>query len=133
MPVGGVASGGEISRLMLSIKTLIADRMQLPSIIFDEIDTGVSGDVAARMGDMMLDISRNIQVIVITHLPQVAAKGGHHFKVYKEDDEHSTHTRISELTVDERIDELALMLGGDASNEAARANARALLKADGMI
>lgn len=130
MPVGGVASGGEISRLMLSIKTLIADRMQLPSIIFDEIDTGVSGDVASRMGDMMLDISRNIQVIVITHLPQVAAKGGHHYKVYKEDDEHSTHTRINELTYDERIDELALMLGGDASSEAARANALALLKAN---
>lgn len=127
MAVGGTASGGEISRLMLSIKAIIATKMQLPSIIFDEVDTGVSGDVAFRMGRMMADISKNIQVTAITHLPQVAALGDAHFKVYKEDDEHATHTRLRQLTPDGRIDELALMLSGAADNEAARANAKSLL------
>ncbi|MCM1505226.1 MAG: DNA repair protein RecN [Muribaculum sp.] len=127
LPVGGTASGGEISRLMLSIKSIIASKMQLPSIIFDEVDTGVSGDVANRMGQMMLDISRNIQVMAITHLPQVASKGTSHFKVYKEDDEHSTHTYIRRLSTDERIDELAVMLSGSKVDEAARANAKSLL------
>lgn len=127
MPVGGTASGGEISRLMLSIKAIIATKMQLPSIIFDEVDTGVSGDVANRMGAMMQDISRNIQVITITHLPQVAAKGNAHFKVYKEDDDEATHTRIRELNADDRVDELAVMLSGSKVDEAARANARSLL------
>lgn len=127
IPVSGAASGGEISRLMLSIKAIIADKIQLPSIIFDEVDTGVSGDVASRMGRMMLDISSSLQVIAITHLPQVAAKGHHHFKVYKADDEHATHTHIDELTPERRIDELALMLAGDPDNEAARANARSLM------
>ena len=127
LPVGGVASGGEISRLMLSIKSIIADRMELPSIIFDEVDTGVSGDVANRMGLMMEDIARSIQVIAITHLPQVAAKGSSHFKVYKHDDETATHTRIIQLSSDERVGELALMLSGDSSSPAARAAAKALL------
>lgn len=127
LPVGGTASGGEISRLMLSIKSIIASKMQLPSIIFDEVDTGVSGDVANRMGQMMLDISRDIQVMAITHLPQVAAKGTSHYKVYKEDDEHSTHTYIRRLTDDERVGELAVMLSGSAVDKAALANARSLL------
>lgn len=127
MPVGSTASGGEISRLMLSIKSIVADRMQLPSIIFDEVDTGVSGDVANRMGEMMHDISRNIQVMAITHLPQVAAQGSAHYKVFKEDTETSTVTRITELTPEERVDELAVMLSGSSVNEAARANARSLL------
>ncbi len=127
MPVGGTASGGEISRLMLSIKAIIATKMQLPSIIFDEVDTGVSGDVADRMGGMMHDIARTIQVITITHLPQVAAKGNAHFKVYKEDDDESTHTRIRELTGDDRVGEIAVMLSGSTVDEAARANARSLL------
>ncbi len=127
MPVGGTASGGEISRLMLSIKSIIATRMQLPSIIFDEVDTGVSGDVANRMGAMMKAISSRIQVIAITHLPQVASKGDAHYKVYKEDDEHSTHTRIKYLTPEERIGELAVMLSGSNVDEAAMANARSLL------
>jgi DNA repair protein RecN (Recombination protein N) len=128
MPVGNTASGGEISRLMLSIKSIVADKMQLPSIIFDEVDTGVSGDVANRMGEMMHDISKNIQVIAITHLPQVAAQGVTHYKVFKEDTETSTVTRVKELTPDQRIDELAIMLSGSAVNDAARANARSLLK-----
>ncbi len=128
MPVGTTASGGEISRLMLSIKSIIASRMQLPSIIFDEIDTGVSGDVANRMGIMMRDISKNIQVTAITHLPQVASKGDVQYRVYKEDDEHSTHTRISLLSDEERVTAIAAMLGGSSIDEAAMAAARSLIK-----
>lgn len=127
MPVGTTASGGEISRLMLSIKSIIASSMQLPSIIFDEIDTGVSGDVANRMGAMMLDISKNIQVTAITHLPQVASKGAHQYRVYKEDDEHSTHTHIALLTDEERVRSIAAMLGGADIDETAIAAARSLL------
>lgn len=127
MPVGSTASGGEISRLMLSVKSLVASKMRLPSIIFDEVDTGVSGDVANRMGLMMQEIAGNIQVIAITHLPQVAAKGISHFKVYKEDDEHSTFTRIRELDQNERIDELAIMLSGSNVDETAKAAAKSLL------
>ncbi|MDE5903964.1 DNA repair protein RecN [Duncaniella sp.] len=127
MPVGATASGGEISRLMLSIKSIIASRMQLPSIIFDEIDTGVSGDVANRMGQMMKDISKNIQVTTITHLPQVASKGAHQYRVYKEDDEQSTHTRISLLSDEERVRSIAAMLGGADIDETAIAAARSLL------
>ena len=127
MPVGGTASGGEISRLMLSLKSIVADKMQLPSIIFDEVDTGVSGDIAARMGRMMGDIARNIQVIAITHLPQVAALATSQYKVFKEDTEDSTTTRIVALTTDERIEQIAAMLSGDSVDEAARANARSLL------
>lgn len=127
MPVKDTASGGEISRLMLSIKALIARHIQLPSIIFDEVDTGVSGDVASRMGSMMKDISKKIQVIAITHLPPVASKGDVHFKVYKEDNDTATITRVRELTPGERVSELALMLSGDANNEAARSTAASLL------
>lgn len=130
MPIGGKASGGEISRLMLSIKSIIADKMQLPSIIFDEVDTGVSGDVASRMGEMMHNISRNIQVIAITHLPQVAAKGDWQYKVYKEDDETTTQTQIKQLTTDERINEIAIMLSGSTIEDTAIANARSLLNLD---
>lgn len=125
--VGGNASGGEISRLMLCIKSMIADKMSLPTIIFDEIDTGVSGEIALKIGEMMKEISKSIQVIAITHLPQVAALGDHHFKVYKMDDDLSTHTRIKHLKETERIDELALMLGGGTDPKAAKANAISLL------
>lgn len=127
LPVGNTASGGEISRLMLSIKAIVADKMQLPSIIFDEVDTGVSGEVADKMGAMMRQIARNIQVIAITHLPQVAAKGSSHYKVFKQDTDTSTVTRIRELTPDERVSELALMLSGSTLSPAALAAARALL------
>ncbi len=127
MPVKDTASGGEISRLMLSIKALVAEHVQLPSIIFDEVDTGVSGDVANRMGKLMKDISRRIQVIVITHLPPVAAKGDVHFKVFKEDTETTTNTKVRKLSEEERIEELALMLSGDKNNEAARNTAQSLI------
>lgn len=129
MPVGSTASGGEISRLMLSVKSIIASRMQLPSIIFDEIDTGVSGDVANRMGLMMRDISRSIQVMAITHLPQVAALGNAHYKVYKLDDDDATHTHIRQLDSEQRVDEIAVMLSGSTVDAAARANALSLLRA----
>lgn len=127
MPVGGTASGGEISRLMLSIKSIIADRMSLPSIIFDEIDTGVSGDIANKMGEMMYNISKNIQIIAITHLPQVAAKGDWQYKVYKEDNDSSTTTHIRQLSQEERINEIAVMLSGSKIGETAIANAKSLL------
>ncbi len=128
MPVAGAASGGEISRLMLCLKTIIAGKMSLPTIIFDEIDTGVSGDVAARIGAMMQLMGDKIQVITITHLPQVAARGESHFKVYKEDDEHSTHTRVSPLSYQERVQEIALMLSGKTDDAAARTTAESLIK-----
>ncbi len=128
MSVSATASGGEISRLMLSVKSIIASRMELPTIIFDEIDTGVSGEIADRMGRMMLDIARDMQVVAITHLPQVAAKGESHFKVYKEDDDRSTHTRMKRLDDAAREREIAVMLSGATVNDAALANARALLQ-----
>lgn len=127
MPVGSTASGGEISRLMLSIKSLVAHKMQLPSIVFDEVDTGVSGDVAHRMGALMKDISENIQVIAITHLPQVAAKGNAHFRVFKTDTDSSTITRIELLSPENRIAEIAQMLSGSTIDQTALANARALI------
>lgn len=127
MPVKDTASGGEISRIMLAVKAIVADRIQLPSIIFDEIDTGVSGDVANRMGALMKRISAGIQVIAITHLPQVASKGATHFKVFKEDSDTATNTRVRLLTNDERVAELALMLSGNPDDESARQTARTLL------
>lgn len=126
MPVGQTASGGEISRIMLAVKAIVGEKMSLPSIIFDEIDTGVSGDVASRMGELMQMLSKKIQVITITHLPQVAAKGKSHFKVYKEDDEHTTTTHIRQLNSDERVRELAIMLSGSSDNQAAIATAHTL-------
>lgn len=126
-PISKVASGGEMSRIMLCIKAIIANCMQLPTIIFDEIDTGVSGDIADRMGEMMKEISDKIQVITITHLPQVASKGLIHYKVYKTDNEQYTTTNIKELSTEERIEELAQMLSGSKINEAAILNAQSLL------
>lgn len=129
LPVGATASGGEISRLMLSIKSIIGRHMQLPSIIFDEIDTGVSGEIAARMGAMMKDISASIQVTAITHLPQVAALGDSHYKVYKADDDESTHTFVTRLDdYDARVMEIAKMLSGSNPSAEAKANAQALMK-----
>lgn len=125
--VAGAASGGEVSRLMLAVKSIVSARLQLPTIVFDEVDTGVSGDIANRMGAMMRDMSERLQVLTITHLPQVAAMGQSHYKVFKEDDAEATHTRIRALSPAEREQELAMMLSGSATDEAALANARALL------
>ena len=101
--------------------------MSLPSILFDEIDTGVSGDVANRMALMMREISKSIQVTTITHLPHVAAKGDTQYRVYKEDDDHATHTRIIQLTPEQRVNAIAEMLGGATVDDAARQAAISLL------
>ncbi len=128
MPIENTASGGELSRVMLSIKSIIARKIQLPTIIFDEIDTGVSGEIAHKMGEMMRTIAENIQVIAITHLPQVAAKGINHFKVYKADEDDATYTSMIELTAEQRIEEIAKMLSGKELDNAAINNAKSLLE-----
>lgn len=128
MPVKDTASGGEISRVMLCIKTIIAHHMRLPSIIFDEVDTGVSGDVANKIGEMMAEIARNIQVIAITHLPQVAANGDHHLRVFKTDTDVETLTRVEALDDEEHVMEIARMLSGKDLNQAAIENAKSLIK-----
>lgn len=126
-PLRKVASGGELSRLMLCIKEMTASRMNLPTIIFDEVDTGVSGDIADRMGRMMADMGKRAQIITITHLPQVASRGSEQFRVYKSDTDESTHTHIEKLTESGREKEIAKMLAGSDVTPEALANARALL------
>ena len=126
-PVAQTASGGEISRLMLCIKAMIAGFTALPTIIFDEVDTGVSGDIADKMGHIMQDLGSKMQVFAITHLPQIAAQGEAHYFVYKEDVKDRTLTRIRPLDKEERIREVARMLSGSALTEASLANAKDLL------
>lgn len=123
-----VASGGELSRLMLSIKSLMAQLAALPTIIFDEIDTGVSGDVADKVGMIMNQMAASMQVITITHLPQIASKGQSHLFVYKEDKNNKTYSNIKKLTADERIREIAKMLSTGTPTAAAISNAKELLK-----
>ncbi|MDM8309058.1 DNA repair protein RecN [Phocaeicola barnesiae] len=126
--VASIASGGEIARVMLSLKAMIAGAVKLPTIIFDEIDTGVSGSIAEKMALIMQDMGRqNRQVISITHLPQIAARGIAHYKVYKEDTETGTNSHIRRLSDEERVQEIAHMLSGATLTEAAMNNARALL------
>lgn len=127
-PVAEIASGGEIARVMLAIKSIMAGTMNLPTIIFDEIDTGVSGEIAHKMGEMIREISSDIQVMSVTHLPQVAAMGHRHLKVYKEDTGDRTVTHIKILDRSEREREIAGMLSGDTINEVALENARVLMK-----
>jgi len=122
-----IASGGELSRIMLSIKAILSEYLKLPTIIFDEIDTGVSGDVSQKMADIMQQMSVNMQVITITHLPQIAAKGKQHYKVYKEDIENNIVTKLKELSNNERIDEIAEMLGGKKITSTAIEHAKQLL------
>lgn len=126
-PIHKVASGGELSRLMLAIKSLVAQNSALPTIIFDEIDTGISGEVALRVGEVMHDLANNMQVLAITHLPQIASKGTSHFKVYKEDKNDKTRSNIVLMNADERIVEVAQMLSGANPGEAALAHAKNLL------
>ncbi|WP_346882093.1 DNA repair protein RecN [uncultured Algibacter sp.] len=121
------ASGGELSRIMLAIKSVLAKYIQLPTIMFDEIDTGVSGEISNKMGDIMQQMSTNMQVFSITHLPQIAAKGHSHFKVYKEDVNDVTQTNLIKLNHDERIVEIAQMLGGVEMSSSAIAHAKELL------
>ena len=126
-PVTQIASGGEVSRLMLTIKSLVANKADLPTIIFDEIDTGVSGEIAHKMGEIMNAMSKDMQVITITHLPQIAAKGSQHYKVYKDESGVQTQTHIRHLTNEERVTELAQMLSGKEVTTAALQNAQDLL------
>ena len=126
-PIVQVASGGEVARLMLSLKAMISTVENLPTIIFDEIDTGVSGHMAERMAEIMQEMGKGRQVISITHLPQIAAKGDHHYRVYKTDDAETTTSHIVLLDTEERIKELAQMLSGTTLTQAAIENAKALL------
>jgi DNA repair protein RecN (Recombination protein N) len=126
--IARIASGGEISRVMLAIKTLITDARSLPTIVFDEIDTGVSGEVALKMGQILEQMSKTVQVLNITHLPQIAAKGNHHYKVYKFDQNDQTFTSIKKLTDEERVEEIAQMLSGENYSSTALETARELLQ-----
>ncbi len=124
-----VASGGELSRLMLCLKALLASKKQLPTIIFDEIDTGVSGDVADKIGNILLKMGNTMQVVTITHLPQMASKGSHHLFVYKNDDADKTVSHIKQLNKEERINEIAKMLSTGNPTQSALKNAKELLNA----
>ena len=121
------ASGGELSRIMLAVKSILANYVKLPTIMFDEIDTGVSGEISNKMGDIMKIMSKNMQVFSITHLPQIGSKGDWHYKVYKTDIDNATQTQMKLLTHDERVVELAQMLGGTNITESAMAHAKQLL------
>lgn len=123
-----IASGGEMSRIMLCLKSIISDSMYLPTIIFDEIDTGISGETASKVGQMMQALADNHQVIAITHLPQIAARGQHHYLVYKQVVENQTYTHIKSLNMQEREQMLATMMSGENRTETAVASARELLK-----
>lgn len=127
-PVAEVASGGEISRLMLCLKSLIAGVSALPTIIFDEIDTGVSGEIADKMGEIMKEFGQKMQVIAITHLPQIAAKGNTHYLVYKSEDDETTRTNLRQLSNQERLEEIARMLSGATLTDAAIQNAKIMLE-----
>ncbi|MEX2513793.1 MAG: DNA repair protein RecN [Cyclobacteriaceae bacterium] len=126
-PIGQVASGGEFSRLMFAVKFIMADKMALPTLIFDEIDTGISGEVALQMVRMMQKISKNHQVICITHLPQVAAKGEKHYYVYKDNSQHKTISKIKLLSESERMSEIAKMISGSNPSSSAFESAKELL------
>jgi len=128
LPIKKVASGGESARLMLSLKSTVADVMELPTMIFDEIDTGVSGDVAGKMGDILKGLSRKHQLISITHSPQVASRADKHFFVYKEDKKDRTVTHVKTLDDQERVTEIAKMLSGNPPSTFALENAKELIK-----
>jgi len=125
--LGKVASGGELSRLMLCLKTIVANKAQLPTLIFDEIDTGISGEVARKVGALLQQLASTHQIICITHLPQIAARGESHYFVYKHTNTERTSTHVKLLTTEERIEEIAKMLSGEPPGTAALANAKELL------
>lgn len=127
IPIKKGPSGGEMSRIMLAVKSILSNYIELPTIIFDEIDTGVSGEVSNKIAEVMIEMSKNIQIISITHLPQIAAKGERHYKVYKIEKEKQIITNIKELSEKERINEIAEMLGGKQITNSALAHAKQLL------
>ena len=122
-----IASGGEIARFMLALKSITAKVSALPTIVFDEIDTGISGDIAGKVGEVMSAMSDHLQLLTISHLPQIAAKGDSHFKVSKEETATSTISKIERLNESDRLLEIATMLSGSSISEEAKANAKALL------
>jgi DNA repair protein RecN (Recombination protein N) len=128
LPISQIASGGEISRVMLCVKAMIAGATALPTIIFDEIDTGTSGEMADKMGRIMQEMSRNMQVIAITHLPQIASKGDFHYIVYKKDTDDATQTYMRQLSPEERITEIARLLSGAETTAQAIENAKVMLR-----
>ncbi len=127
LPLNKGASGGELSRIMLAVKYILSKHQKLPTIMFDEIDTGVSGEISNKMASIMKDMSQYMQVFTITHLPQIAAKGTHHFKVFKQDFGTTTTTQLTKLNSDERLEEIAQMLGGKEITETAKQHAQQLL------
>ncbi len=128
IPIKKGPSGGEMSRIMLAVKSILSKYSNLPTIIFDEIDTGVSGEVSNKIAKVMLQMSENMQVVAITHLPQIAAKGQDHFKVYKQENKDKVETNIKKLDKKERLNEIAEMLGGKQLTKSALAHAKELLK-----
>jgi DNA repair protein RecN (Recombination protein N) len=126
-PLFKIASGGELSRILLSIKSILSKHLNLPTMIFDEIDSGVSGEMSNAMANMMLEMSSKMQIIAITHLPQVASKGNHQLSVYKQNSLSSTSTMVKQLNNQERIDEIAKMLAGDLISDSAITHAKELL------
>lgn len=126
-PIQKVASGGELSRVMLAIKSIVARKSALPTIVFDEIDTGISGEIALRVGELMDTLSTNLQVISITHLPQIASKGKAHYKVYKIERNDRAQSNITRLKEEERVIEVAEMLSGANPAETAIEHARRML------
>jgi DNA repair protein RecN (Recombination protein N) len=127
-PIKDVASGGEISRIMLAIKSYLANKMHMPVVLFDEIDTGISGEIARKVGNLMLDMGKSQQVIAITHLPQIASKGDQHWYVHKITSDGNVRTDIRELTTDEREKAIAHMIDGENPSESAKAHAKKLLQ-----
>ena len=126
-PLNKVASGGEFSRLMFCFKYIIADKTALPTMVFDEIDAGISGEIALQMGNMMEKMAKNHQVITISHLPQIAAKGKSHYFVFKEVDSNRSVSMIRKLSDEERVKEIAKMIGGDSPSTHAFESARELM------
>jgi DNA repair protein RecN (Recombination protein N) len=127
VPIEKAASGGELSRVMLALQKLISEKSQLPTVLFDEIDTGVSGDVAQKIGSLLNKMGQHFQLIAISHLPQVAAKANHHLRVEKEFVDDRTSTRVKVLGHNERIEEIARLMSGELITDAAIENARALM------
>jgi DNA repair protein RecN (Recombination protein N) len=126
-PLFKVVSGGELSRILLTIKSILSHHLNLPTMIFDEIDTGVSGEMSNAMANLMLKMSKKMQIISITHLPQVAAKGNHHYNIYKYESLGATNTEIKKLNNKERVEEIAKMLSGDKISSSALNHAKQLL------
>ena len=127
LPISEIASGGEMSRLMLIVKSLISTTKALPTIIFDEIDTGISGEIAKKMGEIMEQMAENMQVIAISHLPQIASKGRTHYKVFKDETKDKTQTNIIQLSANERIMEIAEMMAGKNPSRSALDSAAEML------